>query len=185
MNYGKANMACGTQSCVFILLLVVAGLGQSLPSKQAEVDGVYQFVSEKTTLLSPQKKVSVRAAPQWGGMWHLRNGFFSTILLRLRSTPFDQSENQGDDFSSFAGIYSVKKNVISFSVVYASGPIMQEKEIRVRFQRVGERLIFTQTLRPHLHESLEGTVVTTLRKLRPGEILERNIFTPPERMNPL
>lgn len=75
----------------------------------AKLDGVYEFVSETTVLVKPKEVVNKRAAPEWVGLWQLRNGHYSRVLMKSRRDEFFDPKNFADlGFESFAGPYELK-----------------------------------------------------------------------------
>jgi hypothetical protein len=126
-----------------------------------EVDGAYDFVSEKSALTAPEKTTTTRTAADWEGKWIFCNGHYSRIMKAKRVSP-DSSQYL---IESSAGSYELngEKLRLNVEISWLMFPPGLES---FDYHFDGDLLILTQTLKPYVENMSEGTITTTLRRTK-------------------
>ncbi len=141
--------------------------GSASANSPANVDGVYEFVSEITVLRKPRDITYKRTSPEWVGIWQLQNGYYSRVLMKGSRNDFvDPKKFESLGFESFAGPYELKTGSIMLIKKYALNPFEIDRSSLMRYQIDSDTLTLTEKLYPYLEDSREGTITTVLRRLK-------------------
>src|SRR4029079_19093736 len=100
-----------TVSCVLVLPGAVAGQNTT-NARSGSIDGVYEFVSERSSLTKPEIEDAVTAYPKWRGIWIFTSRYFSITLMEARRGNFFEEDGELG-YASFAGKFSIKGNEIN------------------------------------------------------------------------
>ncbi|MCA1632005.1 MAG: hypothetical protein LC785_12665 [Acidobacteria bacterium] len=126
------------------------------PSKP-EIDGAYDFVSEKSALTAPEKTTRTRTAADWERKWIFCNGHYSRIM---KAKTLSSSEYI---VQSSAGRYEFngEKLRLNVEISWLMFPPGWES---FDYHFDGDMLILTETLKPYVESISEGTITTVLRR---------------------
>ncbi len=170
------KIGCRYSSFFFQLILAtlvcsfVPSYAQQIDSARGvnAIDGVYEFVSERSTLTKPisiDDKDTI-SAPKWKGVWIFQKGYFSTVLMQNRRFELPEEEDCDLGYRSYAGTYAVKGDRLTLIQTFSLSEIFEGRPVVLLFRREGTSLILIQELRAHPEDGREGQVTTTLRKLK-------------------
>lgn len=131
------------------------------------VDGVYEFISELRSINSPRKSSSLRTSTDWLGRWQLQNGYYTRVLMKRQRTRFFDPKKLDDlGFESLTGSYEVRGDTILFSQECAFNPLDVGGTSLVTYTIDGDELTLIEKLHPRVESMIEGTVTTTLRRVK-------------------
>ena len=160
---------------ILILLLGFTFLGAQSSQKRdflstensESIEGVYEFVSQEINTTKPTKEKVILSQPEWKGMWQINKGYFSSILMKNERNHFFDCEEQDLGYESFAGGYILKDNKIVFTQEYSLHPFYKGRPITVEYKKVGgDTLVLIQVLHPTVEDMREGSIKTTLKRLK-------------------
>lgn len=133
----------------------------------AELEGVYEFISETTVLTKPDKITGERTQSDWNGIWQFQKCYYTRVMMKKwRGGFFDRQNVENLGFESFAGPYKTKGNRVQLIQTYALHPFDVERSTIMEYQVNGSTLTLTQTLTPYLENPSQGTVTIVLRRLK-------------------
>lgn len=153
--------------CAVIFVLAMAAEGQT-PRKinQYAIDGVYEFVSQRSVLAKPENVDIIDSSPNWRGLWIFRYPYFSSTLMQTRRVRyFEESENREIGYESFAGEFSVTAKSVNLVQRFSLNPLFEGRIVVLSFQRRGNILTLTQRLLPYIEDGREGQLTLVLRKI--------------------
>lgn len=158
----------------FMILLFVGSCGDGgsisrAPSREmatVDLEGVYEFVSEKTTVTKPEPGYEQNTSDQWSGMWFFRNRHYSQTMMQKRREwpPFPRNIRELG-YQSSAGEYEIKGNLIVLRPILSLNPLNLIQSKTLEFELEGDMLTLTETMTPRLENLTEGTRVTLLRRV--------------------
>ncbi|MFL6230981.1 MAG: hypothetical protein ACJ741_19570 [Pyrinomonadaceae bacterium] len=154
----------------FICCLPTHGLAQKQANaiKPDELEGVYEFVSEKVELTKPKKVSGGRAESDWAGIWQFQKGHFTHVMMkRVREQFFDSTKLEDLGFESSAGTYEISGGgTVWLRYDIAFHPFDVGRPVAMRYQHKGDTITLTETLTPHMEDLSGGTITTALRRKR-------------------
>lgn len=134
------------------------------------IDGVYNLVSETTILSKPKATQKSRKSPDWSGLYHFQNGYFSIVLMNQTRkmdwfTKFPKNvEELG--FESFAGKYEITGKTLVLKPELALHPFYGSRLRTFEFKTEKENLILTENIYPYPENVSEGQRVLVLHKIK-------------------
>lgn len=142
--------------------------GRTNVVKSDRLEGVYEFVSESTTLTKPEKTILNRTSSEWAGRWHFQGGYFSQTLMRRgeRDGICDPQKQDSIGYESFAGTYKIDGNVIELTWEFALSPLVVGRSILLQYHVEGNTLILVEKIHQNVHSIHEGIRTTMLRRVR-------------------
>jgi hypothetical protein len=157
-----------------ILLMGCATSNKSLPQDQGrvaisdELEGVYEFISEITTLTKPEKSISERTSSEWSGIWHFQHGYYSRVIMKKkgRSSLCYPQTSDSFGYESSAGTYQVRSNGVYLSEEFTICTLNTGRSEGWEYHFDGDNLVLTRTLHPYVEDIREGTITTVLRRLK-------------------
>lgn len=146
---------------------------QSLARPRAEVatlNGVYELVSDTTTVTAPAQSVSQITSNEWKGLWFFQNGYFSQTLTKKERpewTPLHfPTDARGTGFDGAAGTYSVEGETVELEYRLAFYPGRAYALDVMSYRLEGDTLTLTKELSPHREDLSEGQRVIVLRRIQ-------------------
>lgn len=133
-------------------------LAQRQKPSKPEIDGAYDFVSEKSNLTAPEKVIRTRTADEWEGKWIFCNGHYSQIM---KAKTLSNSSQYAIESSAGRYEFNGEKLRLNVEISWLMFPPGWES-FDYRFD--GDMLILTQTLNPYMENISEGTITTVLRR---------------------
>lgn len=132
-----------------------------------DIDGVYEFLSERTVLTAPRQTAYERTATEWTGLWQMQNGYYTRILMKSRRDRFFDAKNLNDfGFESYAGPYELGPNTITLVEKYAFNPLAVGHSESLKYRIEGDKLTLIEELHPYVEDLREGTITTVLRRVK-------------------
>lgn len=132
-----------------------------------EFEGVYEFVSETTTLSKPERRSEERTSEQWSGMWFFQGNHYSqTMMSKRRAWPPFPRNLQELGYQSSAGEYEIKGSVLELRPSLSLSPLglLQSKTVEYKLEE--DTLTLIETMTPRMENLAEGQRVTVLRRAR-------------------
>lgn len=133
------------------------------------IDGVYKLSSETTTLKKPHASTNHRYPPDWVGLYHFQNGYFSVVMMnQARKTDWFTKfpENVSElGFESFAGTYETARQSLVLKPELALHPFYEHRLRTFDFKVENNNLILTENIRPYPENMSEGQRVIVLHKV--------------------
>jgi hypothetical protein len=141
--------------------------GQVNTDSRHRLDGVYEFVSETTTLTKPRKASYKRMSPEWTGIWQFQNGSYTCVLMKGRRDEFFNRKKLEDvGFESFAGPYELEGERLRLMRKYTFHPWDVGRSKVVNYRVDGDTLTLIEALHPYVEDLREGTITTILRRVK-------------------
>jgi hypothetical protein len=141
-----------------------------IPPKSGHIDGVYRFLSETTSITSPEVVRSTLADSEWKGLWFFQDGFFSKTMMKIDRTEWTPKQfpqdAKGTGFDGTAGTYAIRDNEIVMDDDLSFYPGASYARNIFEYRIDGQRLVLTQTLLPSRESASTGVRVIVLEKLR-------------------
>jgi hypothetical protein len=132
-------------------------------------DGTYEFVSEVTDVIAPEKRRDERAALEWEGLWLFQNGYFSQTLAKRQRLDWTPSHFPDDarklGFDSASGKYKLEGNTVQLDYVLTFYPGKAGKREILSYRFDGNQLTLTEELAPTREYAATGQRVLVLRKV--------------------
>lgn len=133
-------------------------------------EGVYEFVTEDTTLTLPVKRIEKRNTEEWSGLWFFKDGYFSITMMKRRRPLWVSSgfPKDADDmgYESAAGTYLLRGNEIQLKSNLLMSPDSVSRSILMEFRFKADTLTLTQHLHPFPEGMDKGERVTLLRRVK-------------------
>jgi len=152
-------------SLVSVIAISCCSIAAQSPTN---IDGVYQFVSETTTLTKPRASEFRREAPQWTGLVFFSNKHFSVSLLNqlrdddwLAQFPKNAKEI---GYDSFAGSFELTGSQLLLRKEVGLNPYDDRGTNRFEIRAEGNRLTMTETLSPYVEDLRAGKRIIVLEK---------------------
>jgi hypothetical protein len=140
-----------------------------LAELNSSLDGVYEFVSETTTITSPEQSFTKRDEAEWKGLWMFQKGYFSfTMEKRDRSewTPrhFPDSP-RGVGFDGASGKFINNGNELSLDYKLSFYPGRTPTTSTFQYSISDNKITLTEDLRPGRENAATGQRIIILRKI--------------------
>jgi len=141
-----------------------SSVGDSAKMNVESFEGVYEFISETTTLTKPEKLAEQRTSDQWVGMWFFHANHYSYEVMNKRRPPFPKNM-QELGYQSAAGAYEPKGNLIILRPAVSLSPIglLQSKTLEYKIE--GDTLTLIETITPYMENLSEGQRTTVLHRV--------------------
>lgn len=135
-----------------------------------EIEGVYAFVSETTTISYPKNESNQRTSDEWTGYWFFQNGHFSKVLMKNERPEWTPekfpADARGTGFDAAYGTYELKDNNLELDYIVTFYPGMAHQVETWSCSGASELLTISQKLAPSRESLAKGERVVVLRRIR-------------------
>jgi hypothetical protein len=131
---------------------------------RTELEGVYEFVSETTKLMKPEKQTIECFSNDWAGMWCFHGTRYSYEMMFKRRPPFPKTL-QDLGYLSGAGEFEIKGNVLILQPTISLNQVELLQSKALEFTIQGTTLTLIENMTPYMENVSEGSRTVILRKL--------------------
>jgi hypothetical protein len=167
-------IACASAVLVYLFYPVNVSKKETRPfanatlSQPNNVEGVYEFVSETTSVTKPKQYEQKLSSDDWGGMWHFQKGYYTRFVMKKKRGNYLAAKKRIDfGFEVYAGPYEVDDKKVVLYQKYAAHPFEIDRTVVMQYQLDNDTLTLTQILTPYLEDIRDGKVITVLRRIKP------------------
>jgi hypothetical protein len=153
-----------------LILFVFVGLAvaaEPLQPGSKDIAGAWEFVSQTTVITEPKASKSIRAAPEWMGLWIFHDGVYSQVLTK-RDRNLDGFLHPKDpddlEFEGSAGSYGFEDGRLWLMCAYSFFPLAHSHRQDYEVGREGDTLTLIDTWRPHVEQMGAGTITIVLKR---------------------
>jgi hypothetical protein len=131
------------------------------------LEGVYELVSETTTLTKPEKHTEQLSSDQWFGIWFFQDNHYRQAIMNKRREwpPFPQNFHELG-YQSSAGEYEINGGILILRPSVSLHPLELLQSRTVEFRIEGDNLRLIETMTPRMESLAEGQRITLLRKVK-------------------
>lgn len=141
----------------------------SQKSPQSRLDGVYEFVSEITTVTWPSTKEIKLTSYEWKGTWFFQDGRFSKTMMKIERPEWTPGkfpiDTDGTGFDGASGTYTTENNSLKLDYILSFYPGKVYQQDVLTFDVESETLTLTRKLIPNRESQSSGECVTVLRRV--------------------
>jgi len=134
------------------------------------LDGTYEFVSEVTNVIAPEKRRDERTAVEWEGLWLFHDGYFSQTLAKRQRLDWTPSHFPDDarklGFDAASGKYKLEGDTVQLDYGLTFYPVKAGKREILSLHFDGDNLSLTEELTPTREYAATGQRVLVLRKVK-------------------
>jgi hypothetical protein len=138
--------------------------------KTRVLDGVYELISETVSITKPETNNVTITADDWKGLWFFKDGYFSMQMMKRRRpewTVGNYPSNPSDfGFRSSAGPYEGDGKKLELSYEIHLTPTWASRSAFLEYELEGDLLTLVEYLHPYIESTVEGKVVTVLKRIK-------------------
>ena len=153
------------------------------PAASNQIEGAYRFVSDTTTITTPQPDFEQITDAEWKGTWVFADGYYSTTRERPNRAPWGPGnvpdDLRGMGFDGMSGEYVVHGNEITLDYASSLYPGRTGFGGRFKFTLENGTLTMTEHLGPHVESEATGERVIVLKRIdndEGGKVAESNHY---------
>lgn len=136
----------------------------------AALNGVYELVSDTTSITAPEQSTNRVTANEWKGLWFFQNGYFSQTLMNAERPEWTPArfptDAKGTGFDGASGTYSLEGGTVELEYRLTFYPGKTYTRDIMLYRLEGDTLTLTKELYPHREDLSEGQRVIILRKIQ-------------------